>query len=131
MKTKVRAIMATAVMAVALAAKADTVVWYTFDDLGDVGTKLADSSTIQNKANPGTLDATVYGLYSTNKTSSSTRMPYVTNGVPESLRVLDPVGGTLASAADKALRFWRTHGAGSGAILEIPNAPALRPSGEV
>ena len=53
MKTKVRAIMATAVMAVALAAKADTVVWYTFDDLGDVGTKLADSSTIQNKAEQG------------------------------------------------------------------------------
>ena len=121
-------VLAAAVVATAFAAKADTVVHYTFDDLGDVGTALADSSTIENKASPGTLDATVYGLYSTNKTSSSTRMPYVTNGVPESLRVLDPVGGTLASAADKALRFWRNNGAGDGAMLEIPNDPALRPS---
>jgi len=112
----------------AFAAKADTVVWYTFDDLGDVGTTLADGTNIVNKANPGTLDATVYGLVGTDKSSSSVRMPYVTNGVPESLRVLDPVGGTLASAADKALRFWRTHGAGSGAMVEIPNDPALRPS---
>ncbi len=110
------------------AVKAETVVWYTFDDLGDVGTALADSSTIQNKANPGTLNGTVYGLVGTDKSSSSVRMPYVTNGVPESLRILDPVGGTLASAADKALRFWRTHGAGNGAMVEIPNDPALRPS---
>ena len=121
-------ILAAAVVATALAAKADTVVHYTFDDLGDVGTKLADSSTIQNKANPGTLDATVYGLVGTSKDSSSSRMPYVTNGVPESVRVLDPVGNTIASAADKALRFWRTHGAGNGAMLEIPNDLALRPS---
>lgn len=128
MKKTVHAIMVAAVVAAALAAKADTVVWYTFDDLGDVGTKLADSSTIQNKANPGTLDATVYGLVGTSKDSSSVRMPYVTNGVPESLRILDPVGNTIASAADKALRFWRTHGAGNGAMLEIPNDPALRPS---
>ena len=67
-------VLAAAVVATAFAAKADTVVHYTFDDLGDVGTALADSSTIENKASPGTLDATVYGLYSTNKTSSSTRM---------------------------------------------------------
>ena len=128
MKTKVHAIMVAAVVATAFAAKADTVVHYTFDDLGDVGTTLADSSTIQNKANPGTLDATVYGMVGTDKSPSSSRMPYVTNGVPESLRILDPVGNTIASAADKALRFWRTHGAGDGAMLEIPNAPALRPS---
>ena len=103
MKKTVHAIIAAAVVATALAAKAETVVWYTFDDLGDVGTKLADSSTIENKASPGTLDATVYGLVGTNKASSSVRMPYVTNGVPESLRVLDPVGGTMASAADRPM----------------------------
>lgn len=128
MKKTVHAIMAAAVVATALAAKADTVVWYTFDDLGDVGDGVADATSVVNKANPGTLNGTVYGLVGTDKSSSSVRMPYVTNGVPESLRVLDPVGGTLASAADKALRFWRTHGAGNGAMLEIPNAPALRPS---
>ena len=110
-------------------AKADTVVWYTFDDLTP-GDTLADGTNIVNKAKPGTHDATMYGMYGTTKTSDTAPawMPYVTNGVPESLRVLDPVGGTMASAADKALHFKRTHGAGSGAMLEIPNDPALRPS---
>ena len=107
---------------------ADTVVWYTFDDLGDVGTKLLDSSTIQNKANPGTLDAMVYGMQGKGKNPSSTAMPYVTNGVPESLRVLDPVDDTIVSSADKALRFQAGHPAGNSAILEIPNDSALRPS---
>ena len=128
MKTKVHAIMVAAVVAAALAAKAETVVWYTFDDLGDVGDRVADATSVVNKANPGTLNGTVYGLVGTSKDSSSVRMPYVTYGVPESLRILDPVGNTIASAADKALRFWRTHGAGNGAMLEIPNDPALRPS---
>lgn len=130
MKKTVHAIMAAAVVATALAAKAETVVWYTFDDLGDVGTRISDSSTIQNKANPGTHDAKMYGMYGKTKTPTTNPawMPYVTNGVPESVRVLDPVGGTMASAADKALHFKRTHGGGSGAMLEIPNDPALRPS---
>ena len=123
-------ILAAAVVATALAAKADTVVWYTFDDLGGVGDTVADATTVRNKANPGTLDAKMYGMYGMTKTPTTAPawMPYVTNGVPESLRVLDPVGGTMASAADKALHFKRTHGGGSGAMLEIPNDPALRPS---
>nr|MCR5751405.1 LamG domain-containing protein [Kiritimatiellia bacterium] len=129
MKRKAQALMvAAAAVATAFVVKADTVVWYTFDDLGDVGAGVVDGTTVVNKANPGVLDATVYGLVGTNKNSSSVRMPYVTNGVPESLRVLDPVGNTIASAADKALRFRRTHGAGDGAMVEIPNDPALRPS---
>ncbi|MBO6167199.1 MAG: LamG domain-containing protein [Kiritimatiellae bacterium] len=121
-------LIAAAVVAAAFAANADTIVHYTFDDLGGVGDIVTNATTVINKANPGTLNGTVYGLVGTDKSSSSVRMPYVTNGVPESLRVLDPVGGTLASAADKALRFWRTHGAGNGAMVEIPNDPALRPS---
>ena len=121
-------LIAAAVVAAALAAKADTVVWYTFDDLGDVGTVLAHGSTIQNKANPGTLDATVYGMYGKEKRTTSTALPRVAAGIPDSLRVLDPAGGTIASAADKALRFPGGNAAGNGAMLEIPNDPALRPS---
>ena len=128
MKKTVHAVMAVAIIAIASTVAADTVVWYTFDDLGDVGDGVADATSVVNKANPGTLNGTVYGLVGTSKDSSSSRMPYVTNGVPESLRVLDPVGNMIASAADKALRFWRTHGGGDGAMLEIPNDPALRPS---
>ena len=112
----------------AFAAKADTVVWYTFDNLGDVGTVLANGSTIQNKANLGTLDATVYGMNGKTKYAASIRYPYVTNGVPETLRVLDPVGNTIASAVDKGLRFPCVNAGSNGAMLEIPNDESLRPS---
>lgn len=108
-------------------ANADTVVWYTFDDLGDVGTTLTNKSTILNKANPGTHDVTVYGMNGKNKYSASVNKPYVTNGVPETLRVLDPVGRTIATSADKALRFPCTSPGGQGAVLETPNDSALRP----
>ena len=128
MKKTVHAIMAAAVVATALAAKAETVVWYTFDDLGDVGTTLADSSTIENKASPGTLDATVYGMGGKDKYASSVNRPYVTNGVPETLRVLDPISKTIAASADKALSFPCTSPGGQGALLETPNDSAFRPS---
>ncbi len=121
-------LIAAAVVAAAFAAKAETVVWYTFDDLGDVGTTLADSSTIQNKANPGTLDATVYGMKGKDKYASSVNRPYVANGVPETLRVLDPVSKTIAASADKALSFPCTSPGGQGALLETPNDSAFRPS---
>ena len=112
----------------AFAAKAETVVWYTFDDLGDVGTRISDSSTIQNKANPGTHNATVYGirngyiLY-----PESVHLPYVTNGVPEFTRIWNPVSGTSASSADQALRFPATNAAGQGALLEVETDASLRP----
>ena len=112
----------------ACAAKAETVVWYTFDDLGDVGKRLSDSSTIQNKAKPGTHDATVYGirngyiLY-----PESVHHPYVTNGVPEFTRMWDPVSGTSASSADQALRFPATNAGGQGALLEVETDASLRP----
>jgi len=109
-------------------AKAETVVWYTFDDLGDVGTRLSDSSTIQNKANPGTYDATVYGILNGYmKNSSSIHLPYVTNGVPEFTRMWDPVSGAFASGTDRALRFPATNAAAQGALLEVAADASLRP----
>lgn len=128
MKKTVHAIMAAAVVATALAAKADTVVWYTFDDLGDVGTSIADSSTIQNKANPGVHDATAYGMVGMTKTPGSTRKAIVTNGIDSVMRIVDPVGDTASSDVDSALHFWAGNPAGNGMTLEIPNDAALRPS---
>ena len=98
----------------ACAVKADTVVWYTFDDLGDVGTTLGDGSTVKNKANPGTHDATVYGIKNGYiKDETSIHHPYVTNGVPEFTRMWDPVSGSSASSVDRALRFPATNAGGS------------------
>jgi hypothetical protein len=113
---------------IAFMLKADTIVHYTFDDLGDAGTVVANSSTIQNKAKPGTLDATVYGMKGNVKDSSSAVMPRVVNGMIDTLRVLDPVGGEISSSVDKALHFRAGHSAGQSAILEIPDDPALRPN---
>ena len=112
----------------ACAVKAETVVWYTFDDLGDVGKRISDSSTIQNKVNPGTHNATVYGirngyiLY-----PESVNLPYVTNGVPEFTRMWDPVSGSSASSVDRALRFPATNAGGQGALLEVETDASLRP----
>ena len=101
--------MLTAISAVALAtaAIADTVVWYDFDGLGDAGTAVSHGKTIQNKANPGTLDATVIAVHhgQVAKESDSAHMPESVIGYPSGQRVYDPVGGLFATSADGAIQF--------------------------
>ena len=106
-------------------AKAETVVWYTFDDLTP-GDRLADGSTVENKAKPGTHDATVRGMTGMNKNPASSSMPSVTNGIPDSARVFDPVSGAIGSSEDSALYFPCGSASGQGAMLEIANDPELR-----
>ena len=110
----------------ACAAKADTVVWYTFDDLTP-GDTLADGTNIVNKANPGTHDATVLGLMNYTPKQDSTKMPVCTDGISESLRIFDPVSRTMSEGADRALRFQSTWNTGDGAFLQIPNDADMRP----
>lgn len=108
------------------AAKAETVVWYTFDDLTP-GDTLADGSTVENKASPGTHDATVLGLWNYTLKPASTLMPICTNGIPESFRVFDPVSSTMSQGVDRALRFQSTWNTGDGAFLQVANDADLRP----
>ena len=110
----------------ACAAKADTVVWYTFDDLTP-GDTLADGTNIVNKANPGTHDAIVLGLMNYWLKPDSTKMPVCTDGISESLRIFDPVSRTMSEGADRALRFQSTGNTGDGAFLQIPNDADMRP----
>ncbi len=107
-------------------AKAETVVWYTFDDLTP-GDRLADGTNIVNKANPGTHDATVLGLMNYTLKPDSTKMPVCTDGISESLRIFDPVSRTMSEGADRALRFQSTWNTGDGAFLQIPNDADMRP----
>lgn len=67
---KIKILSAIAVAASAMAATADTVVWYDFDGLGEAGTSVSHGTTIQNKANPGTLDATAFGSQTPPRTAS-------------------------------------------------------------
>ena len=113
----------------AFAAKAETVVWYTFDDLTP-GDTLADGTNIVNKANPGTHDATVYGMASNNDKPSSIYMPMVTIGVPEAYRLFDPCTWSHAQNQDLGVRFtapFTGSATGDGARLEIANHADLRP----
>jgi len=107
-------------------AKAETVVWYTFDDLTP-GDTLANGTTVENKVTPGTHDATVLGLNSYLLKPDSTKMPICTNGIPESFRVFDPVSGTMSEGVDRALRFQSTWNTGDGAFLQVANDADLRP----
>ena len=121
-------LIAAAVVATALAAKAETVVWYTFDDLGDVGTKVHGLSTVQNDANSGAYDATVYQMAGKAKnTTSSGELDwlYVTNGIPEAFRVFDPVARTSAASVDKAVRFASNGGGQAGVMLETATDASL------
>ena len=111
----------------AFAAKAETVVWYDFDGLGEAGTSVSHGTTIQNKANPGTHDATVLGLMNYTLKPDSTKMPICTNGIPESFRVFDPVSSAMSQGVDRALRFQSTWNTGDGAFLQVANDADLRP----
>jgi len=106
--------------------EAGTVLHYTFDS-GTVGDVLTDGSTIVNAASPGVHDATVYGNAGQNLNSSSTLMPYYTNGIPVGYRIYDPISGTETSGQDRALRFRATNNNSHSGILQVENDAALRP----
>ena len=91
----------------AFVAKADTVVWYDFDGLGEAGTSVSHGTTIQNKASPGTLDATVIGIHhgESAKTEDTAHMPASAVGYPVGQRISDPVSGAMATSADGAIKF--------------------------
>ena len=111
----------TMLAAFTLAANAGTVVHYTFDGLGTVGTKIQGLSTVRNAANPGTFDATVYQMAGKAKNTTSTSALdwlYVTNGIPEAFRVFDSVARSSASSVDRAVRFASPGGGQAGAMLE-------------
>ena len=93
--------------AMALSAIADTVVWYDFDALGDAGTSVSKETTVVNKANPGTLDATVYSIRhgAAALDADSSHMPAAAGGYPYSYRIYDPISGAVATSADGAIKF--------------------------
>ena len=93
--------------AMALSALADTVVWYDFDSLGEAGTSVSHGSTIQNKSNPGTLDATVYGIIHgwTRLDADTEYMPVSAIGYPAGRRIFEPVSSMIATSADGAIKF--------------------------
>ena len=106
MKTSVIALVA-ALAGSVMSVEAETVVWYDFDGLGEAGTLVHHGTTIQNKANPGTLDATVIGIHNGHsaKTEDTEHMPASAVGYPVGQRIYNPVSGAVATSADGAIKF--------------------------
>lgn len=98
---------AIAVAASAMAATADTVVWYDFDGLGEAGTSVHHGTTIQNKANPGTLGATVIAIHNgeTAQTQNTAHMPASAVGYPSNYRICDYLSTSVSTNADGAIKF--------------------------
>lgn len=106
MKTSVIAMVA-ALAGSVMSVEAETVVWYDFEGLGEAGTSVPHGTTIQNKANPGTLDATVIGIHNgeTAKTEGTAHMPASAVGYPSNYRICDYLSASVSTNADGAIKF--------------------------
>ena len=106
MKTSVIALVA-ALAGSVMSVEAETVVWYDFDGLGEAGTSVPHGTTIQNKASPGTLDATVIGIHNgeTAKTEDTAHMPASAVGYPSNYRICDYLSASVSTNADGAIKF--------------------------
>ena len=90
--------------AFSMAVMADTVAWIEFDSLGDVGTSINRNAAVENKANPGTLDATVVAVHHGDvaKDSDSAYMLKSAIGYPLGRHIYDPVIGRFVISDDGA-----------------------------
>lgn len=106
MKTSVIALVA-ALAGSVMSVEADTVVWYDFDGLGEAGTSVSHGTTIQNKANPGTLDVSSFGFvnYWTKSSGNSNHMPAAADGYGSAVRIYDPVSESFSTNVDGAVLF--------------------------
>ena len=112
--------------AFSMAVMADTVAWIDFDSLGDVGTSINRNAAVENKANPGTLDATVVAVHHGDvaKDSDSAYMLKSAIGYPLGRHIYDPVIGRFVISDDGAVQFTtpkpdNTYDRNEGAALHI------------
>ena len=112
--------------AFSMAVMADTVAWIDFDSLGDVGTSISRNAVVENKANPGTLDATVVAVHHGDvaKDSDSAYMLKSAIGYPLGRHIYDPVIGRFVISDDGAVQFTtpkpdNTYDRNEGAALHI------------
>lgn len=82
------------------AAHADTLLWYRFD---------GDGATIENKANPGTMDGTLKSINAWGSLgglgNTSAKFPTRGDAFPEGTRIIDPVADVIQSDTVKSLSF--------------------------
>ena len=81
-------------------AHADTLLWYRFD---------GDGATIENKANPGTMDGTLKSINTWGSLAglgnTSAKFPTRGDAFPEGTRIIDPATDVIQSDTVKSLSF--------------------------
>ncbi len=96
----VRATVFLVMAAFAVRANADTLLWYRFD---------GDGATIENKANPGTMDGTLKSINTWGSLGglgdTTSKFPTRGDAFPEGTRLIDPATDTIASGTVKSLSF--------------------------
>ena len=88
------------VLAVAMSARADTLLWYRFD---------GDGATIENKAAPGTMDGTLKSINTWGSLGglgdTTAKFPKRGDAFPEGTRIIDPATDAVVSGTVKSLSF--------------------------
>ena len=97
---KINALIACIVSAAAFCAQAETLLWYRFDGEG---------ATIENKANPGTMDGTLKSINTWGSLgglgNTSAKFPTRGDAFPEGTRIIDPATDVIQSDTVKSLSF--------------------------
>ena len=103
MKMKTTKMIAAGIAGAILAAgmaHADTLLWYRFD---------GDGATIENKANPGTMDGTLKSINTWGSLGglgdTSSKFPTRGDAFPDGTRLIDPVSDAVQSGTVKSLSF--------------------------
>ena len=103
MKMKTTKMIAAGIAGAILAAgtaHADTLLWYRFD---------GDGATIENKANPGTMDGTLKSINTWGSLAglgnTSAKFPTRGDAFPEGTRIIDPATDVIQSDTVKSLSF--------------------------
>ena len=104
MKKHAAAVRSTVFLAVAvfaIGANAETLLWYRFDE--------SDGATIENKANPGTMDGTLKSINTWGSLSglgdTTSKFPTRGDAFPEGNTLIDPATDTIHSETVKSLTF--------------------------
>lgn len=112
------------VMVWVMAASAETVLWYSFDE-GDINEKTVSGGTIVNRASNGDMSAVPHALKNSKTPSEDNSLANwatYAEGFDADYHVYDPVSQTSVQTADRALDF--NHSGGS--ILTVANDVRLR-----
>lgn len=103
-------------------AYSDTLLWYRFD---------GDGATIENKANPGTMDGTLKSMNTWGSVTAlgndtdTSKFPTRGDAFPEGTRLIDPATDVISSGTVKSLSFTGNQATAGVVLITKANAASL------